>query len=215
MLNVDRALRKVTSEVGKATSSAEASYRNGDSPYEVDVTGRLLGALETRLDDFKTNGIIWRAKQFKTGRGKGAEEKRIGADFMGLLDLNVGELAVQKGFLVQAKRVEPGHPIADWDRAVEQLEKMLEISSASFLIAYSIKRGIRVFPASEVVGLKSKDIFDLYNNSFQSFFGDYLKCFVGDRALTIPNVENLLSGPSDIGPDAPADRLLIVSGRKD
>lgn len=215
MLNDDRALRRISSEVGKATSSAEASYRNGDAPYEVDITGRLLGALEARLDKREIKGIHWRAKQFKTGRGSGAEEKRTGADFMGFLDLQVDQLTVQKGFLAQAKRVEPNQPISDWDRAVEQLEKMLAISPASFLFAYSKAKGIKIFPAIEVVGLKSKDVFDLYDQTFRTFFENYLKCFIGDRQLTVPNIEGFLSDASDRTADVPAAQLLIVSGKRD
>ncbi|AVO38204.2 hypothetical protein [Pukyongiella litopenaei] len=204
MLRKLHTVREVASELGQAASRVEDAYREGDAPYEVDITGRLLGAVVERLDGRSIKGLKWRAKQFKTGRDSAAEEKRVGADFMGVLDIDLDEYSVTKGFLVQAKRAEPRKPIDDWKRLEDQLEKMLAISPASFLFVYSRERGIRAFPAVSVLGLKSRDVFDLYDRSFERFFEEHLECFIGDRELSVPTMQAALSG------DAPSERVLYV-----
>lgn len=204
MLKNFHTVREVASELGKAASRVEDAYREGEAPYEVDITGRLLGSVVERLDGLSIKGLKWRAKQFKTGRDSAAEEKRIGADFMGVLDIDVDGYSVQKGFLVQAKRAEPRKPIDDWIRLQGQVEKMLAISPASFLFVYSRQRGIRAFPAVSVLGLKSRDVFDLYDRSFERFFEEHLECFIGDPALTVPSMQAELSG------EVPAERVLLI-----
>lgn len=197
-------IRKVAAELGKAAQRVERAYRDGDAPYEVDLTGRLLGAVVDQLDGKIMKGVTWRAKQFRTGKGFGAEEKTIGADFMGFLDMRLRGYAVQKGFLVQAKRAEPDDPVGNWSGFKDQLEKMLAVSSASYAFIYSKERGIRAFPAQEVVGLKSRNIFTLYDMSFERFFEDHLKCQIGDPGLTVPKVEAALDEA------VPARRALVI-----
>ena len=204
MLKKLHTVREIASELGKAVGRVEDAYREGDAPYEVDITGRLLGAVVEQLDGRSIKGLKWRAKQFKTGRGSGAEEQKVGADFMGVLDIDLEDYSVQKGFLVQAKRAEPNTPIDDWTKLQDQLKKMLAISPASYLFVYSKDRGIRTFPAISVLGLNSNKVFDLYDRSFERFFEEHLECFIGDRALSVPSIQAMLQG------DVPAERVLFV-----
>ncbi|MEQ9246821.1 MAG: hypothetical protein RLO21_12605 [Nitratireductor sp.] len=181
------------------------AYREGDAPYEVDITGRMLGAVVDRLDGREIKGLQWRAKQFRTARGIGAEERLTGADFMGVLDIDISGYSTRKGFLAQAKRAEPGEPFSDWSRLCSQIDDMLRISSASYVFIYSKRLGIRVFPALSVLGLKSRNIFELYDRSVQRFFEEHFECFVGDRNLSVPNINTLLAAG-----DFPASRALVL-----
>jgi len=169
------------------------AYRGGDVCYEPNITDRLVGAITSRLDNLQMKGITWRARTLRTGKGIGSEEKRHGADLLGVLDVSLPGFKVKKGFLMQAKRAEPGphYRGPEWKRFVDQCGTMLDRSPDSFAWIYSQRRGVRVFPANAVVGLRSMQVFDLYNWSLSSFFASYIQCFIGDHRLNSTDIANL------------------------
>ena len=156
-------------------------------------------------------GIVWEARTLRTGRGIAAEEKRHGADLMGILDLNLSGYCAKKGFLAQAKRAEPGRQFSnsDWNRLSLQCETMLLRTPASFVWIYSKSRGIRIFSANSVLGLESRDIFDLYSRSVSIFFENHIECFVGDRRLNSTDVQTL-----DALAELPIERILELTARQ-
>ena len=99
--------------------------------------------------------IVWNARSLRTSSGRAAEEKRHGADLMGVLDIDIPDYRITKGFLVQSKLAEPGRifPKKDWKRLHDQCETMLCRTPDSFVWVYSKERGIRIFPAVSVVEL--------------------------------------------------------------
>lgn len=153
-------------------------------------------------------GIVWKARTLRTGRGVAAEEKRHGADLMGVLDLALPDYRATKGFLAQAKRAEPGQRFSksDWDRLRSQCETMLLRTPASFVWVYSKSKGIRIFSANSVLGLESRCIFDLYSRGVSSFFENHIECFIGDRRLDSTNIETL-----DVLARFPVERILELS----
>ncbi len=137
--------------------------------------------------------IVWKARSLRTSSGRAAEEKRHGADLMGVLDIDLPNYRTTKGFLAQAKLAEPRRkfPSGEWERLQVQCEKMLSRTPDSFVWVYSKKRGIRIFSAASVVELTSKNIFDLYDRSVSSFFELHLECFIGDRRLNSTDIDTL------------------------
>ena len=154
--------------------------------------------------------LVWKARTLRTGRGVAAEEKRHGADLMGVLDLALPDYRATKGFLAQAKRAEPSQRFAkrDWDRLRSQCKTMLLRTPASFVWVYSKSRGVRIFSANSVLGLQSRRIFDLYSRGVSSFFEDHIECFIGDRRLDSTDVKTL-----DALAKLPVERILELSAK--
>lgn len=151
----------------------------------------------TITDDLYTSHasqrISWRARTLRTGRGVAAEEKRHGADLLGVLDLNLVGYRVTKGFLVQAKRAEPDQQfsVSEWNRLRIQCKTMLDRSPHSFVWVYSRTSGIRIFSACAVIALQSRTIFDLYSRSMSNFFEYHIESFFGDHRLNSPDIQIL------------------------
>ena len=210
MLKDPRAVRAIAAEISDAANGALEDYKEGDTGYEVDITGRLVGAIRDRLRSKQIRGIDWRARSLRTGRGVGAEEGRHGADLLGVLDVDVRGYRTKKGFLAQAKRAEPGGSFDKqrWEDLVRQCNSMLSRTPDSFVFIYSTERRLRVFPAISVLGLKSRDIFDLYDRGLSAFFESYIECFIGDPRLNSTEIATL-----DALVDLPVRHVLELSAR--
>lgn len=188
-----RVVRPVARVIAEAANAALADYREGLIEFEPAFTERMNGAISYALRNFSAGGISWSAYSIKPGSGKSAEEKRHGADLMGVLNVHTDDYRVDKGFLAQAKRAEPGQLFdqQDWDRLQEQARKMLDRTPSSYVLIYSRSAGIRVVPALAVVSFRGRDIFDLYSSGVQRFFEEHLKCFIGDERLHSPSIDVL------------------------
>lgn len=180
MLAYYHAVRKAARRIGSATDSAVRALREGRVEHEPAMTDRMLGAIEESLRDFRVHGVQWTAKTL-TDRGARSQESRFGADFLGVLNIQLPQFSISKGFLAQAKLVR-----GRWFREAEQLQKqceqMLKLSPDSFVFLYR-RGGVRVVPAISVLGAKG-DPTQLYSRSSQRFFEQHLECFVGDRAIS-------------------------------
>lgn len=205
-----KGVRKIAREISDAADKALDAYRKGRVVEEPQLTGHILGAIEERIESQPPGGIVWESYTLRTGRGIAAEEKRHGADLMGVLDLNLPNYRARKGFLAQAKRAEPGLQFSksDWKRLCLQCDTMLLRTPDSFVWAYSKSRGIRIFSANSVLGLESRCIFDLYSRSVSSFFENHIECFIGDRRLNSTNVKVL-----DALDELPVERVFELSAR--
>ena len=212
MLKPLESVRQIAREIEKAANRAFRAYREDRAAEEPQVTDRILGAIKDRIQTRQFGGVVWKARTLRTSRGKAAEEKRHGADLMRVLDINLSDYKVVKGFLAQAKKAEPGRSFRqdDWDRLRSQCEKMLVRTPDSFVWVYSKSEGIRIFSANSVLGLglKPKNVFDLYDRSVSTFFENHIECFIGDPRLNSPNIETL-----DALADFPAKRVMKLSAR--
>lgn len=214
MLKDPRTVRAIAREIADAADGALDSYRDGDAAEEPQVTDRILGAIVERFRSIRSRpigaigGVGWKARSLRTGRGSAAEEKRHGADLMGVLDIDLPGYRAKKGFLAQAKRAEPGKPFSngEWQRLVEQCNVMLQRTPDSFVFIYSVERGIRMFPANATVGLVSNNIFDLYDRGVSGFFESHIECFIGDPRLNSTDIKTL-----DTLAELPVERVFELS----
>jgi hypothetical protein len=147
----------------------------------------MIGAIEFSLDGFRTRGIRWDGKTL-TDRGKGAQEAQYGADFVGVLNIDLPDFKMSKGFLAQAKLLRHD-TVDDLEELKRQCHRMLNLSPDSFVFLYS-RQGVRVVPAISVVGA-ALDPSYLYSRSAQRFFEEHLQCFIGDQAIQSPTPEAL------------------------
>jgi hypothetical protein len=168
----------------------------------------MLGRMMQSINGYTSKGVRWSAKTL-TDHGPGAEEKRYGADFVGVLDVDLPDFKVNKGFLAQAKLVNSGRMSAsEFRRLVSQCEQMLELSPAAFVFHQSLE-GIRVIPAVAVVGSNRPEIaFDpdgLNSRSVTRFYEEHFECFFGDRRINRPSEQTLA--------DLQAQSLLYLAAR--
>ena len=198
MLNRYKLLSKVSNELSGAADRAFEAYIEDRATEEPQVTDRILGAMEDclklgRVDHKIFKDVAWRACTFKTSRGKAAEEKRYGADWMGVLDICLPNYETKKGFLVQSKKSEPDKRFSnqDWDRLRSQCELMIKRTPVSYVFVYSKAKRIRIFSANSVLGLKSRNIFDLYSISMRRFCEDHIRSLIGDKRISSTKVQEL------------------------
>ena len=203
----DRIIGAIEDRIGPDSSRAKAETA---TPEMLGESVRGPSVSFEGIRDRYHGRIVWNARSLRTSSGRAAEEKRHGADLMGVLDIDIPNYRVTKGFLAQAKLAEPGRSFSkrDWNRLYDQCETMLRRTPDSFVWVYSKEKGIRIFPAISVVELDSRYIFDLYDRSVSSFFEYHLECFIGDRRLNSTNIRTL-----DALDELPVERVLELSAR--
>lgn len=96
------ALRSAAATIADIGDSVVADLVDGKIRQEPDATSQLVGAIKHEFWRREVHGINWEATVF-TDRGPKAEEKRFGADFGGVLNIDLPDYKVKKGFLAQAK----------------------------------------------------------------------------------------------------------------
>ena len=161
----------------------------------------MLGAIEQAMHGFRVKGVSWVAKTL-TDRGPGAQEKLYGADCRGVLDIDLPDFGVKKGFLAQAKLVRSYLDIRK--ELQKQCEKMLALSPASFVFLYDYSR-VSVIPAVAVVGT-DHDPSALYSRTAARFFEEHFESFIGDRDIKAPTPDIL----EDLRSRYEARRLLYL-----
>ncbi|MDD5705220.1 MAG: hypothetical protein PHR35_04800 [Kiritimatiellae bacterium] len=102
MISYYHAVREVARHSGEAIDHSVDALRDRKVEQEPAMTDRMLGAIEESLSDFTSRDIRWRAKTL-TDRGRGAQETTYGAYFLGVLNIDLPDFTVAKGFLAQAK----------------------------------------------------------------------------------------------------------------
>lgn len=209
MIKSRHVAKDVAHRIDEAVDYAMEAYRDERVSGEDDITARILGGIEQSIQGFTTRRITWSSSS-PTSKGRGSEEKILGADFVGSLRISLPEYSVEKGFLCQAKKAEPKHPFSktEWERLISQCEVMLTITNSAFVIIYSKDRGARFVSANAIIGLKTRDPFDLYDQSVSHFFLQHLISFVGDRNLGFSNAKQLAARASELK----VNRSLFIQG---
>ena len=188
MLRYYGIIRASAKRLSEAIDHTVEAFHQGRIQQEPAFTDRMLGSIEESLRDFQVKGVTWSAKTL-TDRGSGSQESRYGADFMGVLNIDLPDFKVKKGFLAQAKIIRPGLNLDDLQR---QCEKMLTLSPDSFVFLYSIS-DVVVVPAISVVSANAQPT-DLYSRTVARFFEEHFESFIGDRNISAPipdTLENL------------------------
>jgi hypothetical protein len=185
MLKYYGIIRESARRLTEAIDHTVAAFAEGQVEQEPAFTDRMLGGIEEAMREFHVKGIHWRAKTL-TDRGPHAQEKKYGADFMGVLNVDLPDFKVEKGFLAQAKI---DGPRFDLHSLHSQCERMLRLSPDSFVFLYS-KDGVTVIPAVSVIGTREHPS-GLYSRSATRFFEEHFESFIGDRKISAPSEDVL------------------------
>jgi hypothetical protein len=179
---------------------------------EPSLTDRFLGAIEYVFGEngFESQGYTINARTLRD-RGRNAPEHEFGADFVSVLNINLPNYALSKGFLVQAKlagkeefqvtekkdyplqiRV-PKYSTAKKPRLLIQCEQMLNITPHSYVFVYS-EIGIYVVSALNLISITNDGLTrEIYAKTVKQFYRDHFRCFAGDKALTAHDDDTLIS----------------------
>jgi hypothetical protein len=183
-------LKAVADVVTKAAKQTIEDLRDCWIEQESPFTGELLANIQNQLDGKTIKGIHWKAKTL-TDRGRQSQESKLGADFLGVLTIDLLGFRVMKGFFAQAKLIRRSGKwtkASEFERLQEQCKKMLNVTPDSFVFIYS-KRGIKIVPASSVLGTSAENINLLSNRTIGRFFTEYVECFIGDPKINAPTIE--------------------------
>jgi hypothetical protein len=177
-----------------AADAAVEDLRSDLVEQEHHVTDRLLGRISQAIEGYKVKGITWRAKTL-TDKAPGAQERLYGADFVGVLEMDLPDYKVKKGSLAQAKLTSIGlMSHREFERMVGQCRQMLDLSPDSFIF-HETPNGIRVIPAISVVGTSGPEVaFDpdgLYSRKISRFYEEHFECFIGDHRINDPSAATL------------------------
>ena len=185
-------VRASARRIAQAANQAVQSYQRSEVEEETDFTALMLGHMGESMDRYEVRGVRWSAK-ILTSHRPNAQETRFGADFVGVVRMDLPEYQTAKGFLAQAKRIEPGDPFRqrDWDRLVDQSRAMLSVTPESFVFLYS-RNGITVAPATAILAARGRcNPHELYAQSATRFYEQHFECFVGDPGIQSADVRTL------------------------
>lgn len=202
-------VRGLVTKIRKAERQTLDALRDGRVQQEPAVTDRLLGVMEHVLNGQSIGGVVWTAKTL-TDRGKGSQESKFGADFLAVFRVSLPDFNVTKGFLGQAKLVEPGQSFsaAEADVLKSQCKKMLDHSPASFVFVYSQQSGIMVVPAGELVAARNCNPLELTALPLGKFYEQHFECFIGDHSIRSADP----SGLESLRDRMMARKLFLLSG---
>lgn len=180
MKRFDRAFSSASRRVATAAAWTVRDFGSGVLPDEPSFTAALVTRVRDTLDGFHASGISWTAR-ILSSHGPNTEEAQYGADFFGALSLRSPDFSVTKGFLAQAKRQEPGTKLSgnEWARLKQQCDKMLAVTSESFVLVYALN-GVYAVPAISVASCAgAEDLHTLHPKTVGRFYRDHFECWVG------------------------------------
>lgn len=184
-------LRESASRLAEAARRTLPSLANTAIEQEPHFTDRMLGRIEEAMHGYTLKGVKWSAKTL-TDHGRGTQEKKYGADFVGVLDVNLPDYKVRKGFLAQSKLLKTNATFtrAEFARLQKQCDDMLKLSPASFVFVYS-PSDIYVIPAISIVSTGFCYLTQLYKRGISRFFEEHFESFIGDRNVNQPTRKGL------------------------
>lgn len=192
MKKYDSAFVSAAARVGAAAKKTAQEYAERNIPDEPSFTATLAVRIKDSLSGFAKGGVSWSAK-ILSSHGPNTEESKFGADILGALSLNLPGYSVKKGFLAQAKRQEPGKPLAtsEWKRMQAQCNTMLNFTSDSYVFVYALN-GVFVVPAISVSACQTiEDLHTLHPKNISTFYKEHFMCFVGDREIDAASTQVL------------------------
>ncbi len=183
----------VAREVVDSCQNTLEDFRNYVFEDEVNMTDRLFGSISNALDGRAIGNLQWKARTLRSYSHRAAEEKRHGADVLGVLEIDLHDYKTKKGFLLQAKIAEPGRPMSNdrWKTFQDQCRTMRNRTCHAFGVIYSRQRGVLFIPADTILEIGRDQLFEVGFRSLFGFFKGHVKCEIGDRKLNAPTIEML------------------------
>jgi hypothetical protein len=193
IMTFNEVTKAAAKEAEKAVNITVENFRKKYVYDEDDVTGFLVGCLQTTFHGARLGRIDLSASVLRHRRGIAAEESRYGADLLVHVTMDTPTQKYSKGVLVQAKKSEPDDTWSGRKRGilVDQCNKMLAVTPAAFVFNYS-ERGIRCGAATRVAGATSAfSIAYLCGWTAYRFFLELFRCPIGDPRISSARIADL------------------------
>jgi hypothetical protein len=193
--------------IGDAIQAAEEitvqALREQGIETEPTFTDRLVGAFHAAMGRALNGDVGVQVGNYRVRvrtlrpMGSNAPEREFGADICVVLDVDIPQYRLSKGFLVQAKMsgrgatevtiektsAYPTVTVAPDSDLRRQCNTMLALTPDSFVFVYS-EHGVLVVPASTVTHITANARPQrVYSKALRQFFVDFLMSFVGDPNL--------------------------------
>ena len=157
-----------------------------------EITQGMVDRVKANLDGKEIHGV-----QFAVHIFRRIQESNVGADLMGVLQIDAPAGSVQKGFLAQAKVCSLdtnswGNHVAicrdSNSRLRNQVRDMLAQTPDSFAFFYTAE-GIFVVPALQISLTSGNRIStdEVYAHRIGPFYEEHFKCFIGDQRIAPPS----------------------------
>ena len=176
-------------ESASAVLSQHAKIRGREeeitAQLKSEITQRMVDRVKANLDGKVIHGVQFAVQVFRR-----VQESNVGADLMGVLQIDTPTGSVQKGFLAQAKVCDlspnSSRPVAICSdpRLRDQVRGMLAQTPDSFVFFYTAK-GIFVVPALQISLTSGNRIStnEVYAHGIGPFYEEHFKCFIGDQRI--------------------------------
>jgi hypothetical protein len=190
-VDFEETIRQAAKRADRAVDRAMTKYSHGLATDEDDLTGVLVGNLDSELEG-QIGGLTWSTSIVRHRKGVAAEERAIGADLVIHVSFQTPERKYSKGVLVQAKRVEPETAMDNTQHRelVEQCDKMLALTASAFVFDYA-RGSMRCAAVSRIAGTTNRVLYGECNWTSYRFFLELFRCPIGDPRLTSARVRDL------------------------
>ena len=190
-MDLEEAFRNAAHAADGAVLAAMEKYQRGDVTDEDDLTGVLIGRLDSAFDR-SYGDIRWSSSILRHRKGTAAQERIVGADMLIHVSLDTPGLKYSKGVLIQAKRVERDALMsaAEHKELLAQCSKMLAISPASFVFDYA-RDAMRCGSATRIAGSSTRALHSSCNLTPYRFFLELFRCTTGDPKISSSKFEDL------------------------
>lgn len=185
-MTFDEVTKLAADAAEEAVAIAIRHFQYKYSYDEDDVTGVLVGSLQTRFHLANFGGVTFNASILRHQKGAAAEERRIGADMLFHFSMDTPTQTLSKGVLIQAKKIEPDDYWSNRKRTdlIDQCNKMLEVTPSAFVFNYN-KKGIRCGAAARVAGARGiQGLNSLCGWTSRRFFLEFFRCPIGDTRIS-------------------------------
>ena len=183
---VGAAIEEAARNVVRDYSAVEGKEEEVTAQFRGEINRHLLKSIADSLDGEVINGCTFRVATL-TKR----QEHDVGADLIGIVQLDYGSTRVTKAYLAQSKvgSLHPGprgqtYATTYSPDMVRQAKDMLDVSPASFVFIYT-SEGIACVPAQQVklAGSNSISTERYPFHSIGAFYEEFIKCFIGDHRI--------------------------------
>jgi len=185
MLKYLRIIQDSARRIAAAANRTVVDYAADYAGNEGDFTGVMLGRMKQAMDGYKTRGVRWAARTH-AGKAPNVQDGSFAGDFVCVVEFDLPDYRVKKGFLAHATHIERGPAPAsrEWNRMADQCRQMLSSTGESFVFIYA-RSGIVVVPALAIVSATApSNPHDFYSRSALRFYQDHFECFVGDLGIS-------------------------------
>ena len=188
MIKSHHLIRPFTQRIDTAVAEVARKYKDEYVVDEDDFTSRLLEGIESQLNGWMHDGIVFEIKKTKS-KGPGAEEAIFGADIVAAVNVDLSDYKKKKGILIQAKRLDRGKKFrsSEWQKLGAQIKKMENHTPESYVWLYD-SSGVRSIKSHVVHSLMTRRPDDLYTTKCATFLGELVQSKHGDpRIKDVPD----------------------------